>query len=485
MRRSLLVSLIWIFAAVSLSSAAEVLASPLPKVPGLQAPVEQDGARLAQSQQSGATQQSSSGSFYDGRIVTEEDVEAAKKPGTARPLLVLGWPCKALFAAMERGLVAAERAKLREKATDFQQRMTAAGYSFLFGGLGEKTGMGFGLAYDYPARQLSDQPSDLPAGGLDGPPAGLRLMGRGSFVGYLELMAGYGISPAEGTWIVFQSDYQWRPNEPFYGFGHGSSLDDASNFGLRQWSFSVIGDVGLGRFFRVGSEYKAALLRASDREGGGRPGVGEVFGDIQGLGDRVNLHSVGFFVEPYFFGGEYDWGGNAYFGASYQQSFSGEDDIRYWHYASRMEGRLPVARGRSAFVGQIRAELVRESSGSDPVPFYLYPRLGGLATLRGFELDRFYGRTILMLTLEYRWAIHPNVEWVFFHDGGQAFTSTEDLELFDWHRNFGMGFRLKTMNGTAFSFDVGKADEGWIVHFAFGGRPARPLSAPVRYPIYR
>ena len=32
MRRSLLVSLIWIFAAVSLSSAAEVLASPLPKV---------------------------------------------------------------------------------------------------------------------------------------------------------------------------------------------------------------------------------------------------------------------------------------------------------------------------------------------------------------------------------------------------------------------------------------------------------------------
>jgi hypothetical protein len=464
MRTSPIVSLI-LMAAASLSSMGTAQAAP----------------RSPRS----AAQQGSPDPIYDGRIVTKEDVEAAKKPGIARPLLLLGWPCKELFAAIERGLVAAEQAKLRERLADVQQRIAAAGYTVLFGGLGEKTGLGFGLTYDYPARPPGGQTEGVPAGQPTGFPAGLRVMGRGSSLGYLELMAGYGISPARRTRFAVQGDYQRRPNEPFYGFGQDSTLDDASNFGLQQLSLGVVGELQIGRRVTVGSEYKLALLTASDREGGGRPGVGEVFGELPGLGKRIDLHGTGVFVDAAFFGREYDWGAGAYAGASYQESFSAGDDIRYWHYGARMEGHMPVARGRSAFVGEVRAQLVRESSGSDPLPFYLYPRLGGSATLRGFELDRYYGRTMLMLTLEYRWAIHPNCEMLFFHDGGQTFDSAADFEVLDWHRNYGMGFRLKTVNGTAFRVEAGKADEGWIVHLTFGDRPPPPLSAPVRYPVYR
>ena len=44
---------------------------------------------------------------------------------------------------------------------------------------------------------------------------------------------------------------------------------------------------------------------------------------------------------------------------------------------TRLEGRLPVVRD-NALVGHIAAEFTREAAGSDPVPFYLNPRIGGV-----------------------------------------------------------------------------------------------------------
>jgi outer membrane protein insertion porin family len=130
--------------------------------------------------------------------------------------------------------------------------------------------------------------------------------------------------------------------------------------------------------------------------------------------------------------------------------------------------------------------MLREASGTSAIPFYLYPRIGGSATLRGFPLDRFYGRNMILTTLEYRWLLHPRIEAEIFHDSGQIFEHTNDLKFFDWHRNYGFGIRFRNATGTQFRFELATSAEGISVHIIFGDRPIRALGAgPVRYPLYR
>jgi outer membrane protein assembly factor BamA len=171
-------------------------------------------------------------------------------------------------------------------------------------------------------------------------------------------------------------------------------------------------------------------------------------------------------------------------GASWQDSFS-EKDIRFALIEGRVEGRLPIAPGRSVLIAQASTVLAREDSGTEPLPFYLYPRIGGSTTLRGFQLDRFYGRNMIAATLEYRVAIHPNMEFQIFFDEGQIFQHTEDLKFLDWHRNYGVGLRFRNRTGTQFRIEFASSAERFTIHVSFGGRPPRPLIGPVRYPNYR
>ena len=127
-----------------------------------------------------------------------------------------------------------------------------------------------------------------------------------------------------------------------------------------------------------------------------------------------------------------------------------------------------------------------QGSGTSPIPFYLFPRIGGAARLRGFPLDRFYGRNMILASLEYRYKIHPNIELEIFYDSGQIYEHTEDLSFFDWQRNYGFGMRLRNSTGTQFRFSLASSSEGVTFSFSFGDRPIRPLgSGPVRYPLYR
>jgi outer membrane translocation and assembly module TamA len=135
--------------------------------------------------------------------------------------------------------------------------------------------------------------------------------------------------------------------------------------------------------------------------------------------------------------------------------------------------------------GQASAELTREAPGSPPLPFYLLPRIGGSATLRGFALDRFYGRNTILLSIEYQYRIHPNFQVSLFHDAGKIFDKTAELGFFDWHRNYGIGFRYRTQTGTKLLIELGPGDEGFAFHISFGDHAPRALGGPIRYPLYR
>lgn len=443
---------------------------PAPRTRGVPEPDVGVESAPAQARPRGFREQRTVGE----RIVTPAEVEAAARPGVARPFLVIAWPYRQVLSGIHAGLLAIEKHKLHLRALDLMRRLEDRGIRPVFGGLGEGAGFGAGIVYDAPPR--SEQ--------------GLQLMARLSVTGYQELAARLETAPVPRSSLVLQTDYQWRPAEPFYGLGQDSRQRDTSSFALRQWSAGVLWETRPADFLRVGAQYKLGLLKALDSTGGGRPAVSAVFGDdLPGLGERVDLHTVGAYFDLDFMSGDHmpdddGLGGRVHGGASWQAGL-GDSGLRYGRYELRLEGRLPVVQGRSFLVGQAGTELTREAAGSPPLPFYLFPRIGGSATLRGFDLDRFYGRNMIFLSLEYRYDIHPNFQVSLFHDAGQIFRHGRDLQFFDWHRNYGIGFRYRTLTGTKFLVELGPGDEGFAFHISFGERAPRPLGGPIRYPLYR
>jgi outer membrane protein assembly factor BamA len=146
---------------------------------------------------------------------------------------------------------------------------------------------------------------------------------------------------------------------------------------------------------------------------------------------------------------------------------------------------MPVRSGQSGFVGRITLNVNHENSGSDPIPFYMRPHLGGSSTLRGFALDRFYGKNLMQLSLDYRFRLHPNFEASIFHDAGQIFDRTSQLTWFNWHRNYGASFRLHNNFRTVLRLEYGFSSEGSMFHVSFGDRAPQPISGAVRYGTYR
>ena len=119
------------------------------------------------------------------------------------------------------------------------------------------------------------------------------------------------------------------------------------------------------------------------------------------------------------------------------------------------------------------------------MPFYLLPHIGGASTLRGYALDRFYGMNLALLSLEYRYRVHPNVQAYPFFDEGQIFDRTSDLSWLNWHRNYGFGFRFRTATGTFLRVEYGWSEEGSRIHVIFGDREQPPLRGPIRYGVYK
>ena len=307
------------------------------------------------------------------RIVTSEEVAEATTSNGTNVLKVLGWPINQLMRGMNAGLVSFERNKVQQKISGFQARLNARGIGLLYGGLGQGSGMGFGITQEIPPRPGAQARDYL---GSDRT-AGLRLTARISpLTGYQEFSASDEAAPFFGSSLIVHTDYQWRPFENFYGFGQDSRVEDQSSFALRQWSAGVLWQFEPSRHIRFGAEYRSALLNALGSKGGALRSVEEVFGpDLPGFDEQADIQSMGVFLIADFLRGDYGLGAHGDFSGSWQQSFGG-GDVRYARYETRLEARLPIVKN-SALVGQATAELSREAARA--VRPYLSTSTRGLA----------------------------------------------------------------------------------------------------------
>jgi hypothetical protein len=402
------------------------------------------------------------------RIVTHEEVqEAVDDRKAVLPLRIISYPHRVITRQMEKGLVTAERKHLRERLRLWQDRMRQLGIAVYFGGMGEQTGFGGGGSYTL-------RPADWQS---------VTFLARGTFARYQEFDIQWAIKPPK-TEFTMEASHQWRPKENFYGLGHDSLESHHTDFALSQSWIGARVEVQAPKHVTWGMEYKFVATKAKAGTNGLIPNTPDVFPGLPGMDTLLHFHREGAYVDVDFSQGEYGWTGRGHFGAAHHEG-TGSSNLRYFSYEAQGEGRMPVIEDRSALVGQIHLNLNHERGGSDEIPFYMRPHIGGSSTLRGFPLDRYYGKNLMMLSLEYRYAIHPNFQASIFHDAGQIFDRKSELAWFNWHRNYGISLRLHSNHRTIMRVEYGQSSEGFDIHLSFGDRAPQPLGGAVRYGTYR
>lgn len=127
--------------------------------------------------------------------------------------------------------------------------------------------------------------------------------------------------------------------------------------------------------------------------------------------------------------------------------------------------------------GVVALRLMGGASISTP-PLYESFTLGGADTLRGYEVDRWRGKNLVLANLEYRRPVTDTLTGVAFVDIGSAwggtfdtvvpgFTIKADDQGFEPHVGAGVGLRVDTPIG-AIRLDMGWGEEGSEAHFSFG-----------------
>jgi outer membrane protein assembly factor BamA len=111
------------------------------------------------------------------------------------------------------------------------------------------------------------------------------------------------------------------------------------------------------------------------------------------------------------------------------------------------------------------ATSLTDTNGTQVVPFYLQPTLGGPDTLRGYRFDRFYGNDSTMVSAEYHWDASPILQMVAFADGGKVFNTWQQWNFHAIQTDVGFGFRFRGRSRNVLSLDTGFSHEGFQIWF--------------------
>jgi hypothetical protein len=280
----------------------------------------------------------------------------------------------------------------------------------------------------------------------------IEVWAAGSFKKYWAAQARVAFPDLAGGRVMVEAVGNLReyPRESFFGLGPHSRRADFSEFSLRLREFGGRGGVRLAPALLVGAGAFAFAPRSSE---------GEV--------DYVRSNG---FVEV-----DYRQPLNARRGGWYRLDFS--------QYSDRDGGRFSFSRADLdlrqfiSFFGERRIIALRgwlstlqPSRGSEGVPFYLMPSLGGNDSLRGFRNYRFRAPHAMLLQAEYRWEIWSGLDAALFYDAGKVAMRRSDLNFDDLEKDYGFGFRFGTDNGIILRVDAAFGSrDGKHLHIVFGG----------------
>jgi len=138
----------------------------------------------------------------------------------------------------------------------------------------------------------------------------------------------------------------------------------------------------------------------------------------------------------------------------------------------------------SNFIFFLRARLgtVGSLDGREPPAYELFELGGtGFYGLRGYPqeaivardgYDEVGGRSMLILTAEYRWRVIDQIQLALFADAGNTWSSWSSSDFADLKRGAGLGIRIEVpmlgIIGFDYAYGFDEPEGGWEPHFQFG-----------------
>ena len=107
-----------------------------------------------------------------------------------------------------------------------------------------------------------------------------------------------------------------------------------------------------------------------------------------------------------------------------------------------------------------------DSGDGNTVPFFLMPTLGGGDLLRGYPSYRFRDRNALLLTAEYRWAVHSMIDVAAVYEAGAVAPTARGLDWDALAHSVGGGIRVHSRTAGVMRVDLARGREG--LHFSIG-----------------
>lgn len=241
--------------------------------------------------------------------------------------------------------------------------------------------------------------------------------------------------------------YETRPQEEFSGVGPDSFRGSISTYEVQERGVSAIGSVNAHRRLVFGGGVDVSSFSVGYGKADDLPNALRTFGAADLVGSAGTE-----FIAPLAFV-EFDArdsqknarkGAYARFGYRFNKTLGGSE---YDHdrYEADFRGYVPLGTRRRILAVRMLGEF-NDPRARAEVPFYLLARAGGTSVLRGFDPQRFYGRNLLMSSLEYRFDLTRQFGTFLFTDVGQVFNSRQQLTRNNIQGTFGGGFEIKSEN---------------------------------------
>lgn len=271
--------------------------------------------------------------------------------------------------------------------------------------------------------------------------------------------------------LEFLALRQWSPYLSYYGPGPGSQKSGRTAYSFENTGFEVRSGYNLTRNISTGGLTRYLLFNVGPGRKDEFASTDEVFtpATTPGLDQQTNFINPGVFLD--FNWVRYPRGRRSgtrllteytvFFDSGAAGFTFGRFDVDVRRYFALLNGQREVLlRARAAFA---------DPFGSEGVPFYVQPRLGGAESLRGFRNRRFYDNNMFVLNGEYRWEIADQTDAALFVDAGKVFPSLGQIRPFqDLSTSYGFGVRIRQGNVVSWRFDVGFSSEGPQVWLTFG-----------------
>ncbi len=253
----------------------------------------------------------------------------------------------------------------------------------------------------------------------------------------------------------------------FYGIGNSTTQQNRANYRFTQ-------PYGVGTL-TVRPAERVVVLRGSVEASrwtqspgsGDEPSVEDIYTpqSLSGLGAQVTyLHSqgtVGLDSRPS--------AGYARRGGFYGVTFHDftDPDQRFGFKQIDYEAIQHVPLVREAWVLSFRAAVSTTGiKGSQEIPFFMLPAVGGGSSLRAYSSWRFRDRNAMELQAEWRVMVNRFFDLAAFYDTGKVTAHSRDLNFDALKDDYGVGLRFHGPLATPLRIDFAQGSEGFHIVWA-------------------